>query len=211
MTPSYTTTTHGLRWLTGGNLVSDIDAGFQSLAEDVDTKLLTGGKSIIATSETRTASTYGLLATPDRVQSIILPTDGILQIRYLAQWNQSTNVAASAAIFIGATQLTASTGTGATDPSVAVTGTGSTFGVDHWLSSYWNGLISDTSTAGASPSAPVTTGQIVGSYSSSNVTGGAMCEVFAAAGTYDISVQFKTTSGTLTVKNRKLWVRVIAF
>jgi hypothetical protein len=37
--PTFTTTTkYALRWLTGTNLISDIDAGFQALAEDVDSK-----------------------------------------------------------------------------------------------------------------------------------------------------------------------------
>lgn len=37
---TYTNTAkYALRWLTGSNLVSDIDAGFQSLAEDIDSKM----------------------------------------------------------------------------------------------------------------------------------------------------------------------------
>lgn len=195
-------------------VATDTPAGhtqMQALATQTAVRLGFTGNTITATSETRTATTYGLLATPDRVQNVVVPTGGIIQVRYLAQWNQSTNVAANAAIFIGATQLTASTGIGATDPSVAVTGTGSTFGVDHWLASHANGLLSDTSTSGASPSAPSTTGQIIGTFSSSSVTGGGACDIYVPAGTYDVSVQFKTTSGTLTVKNRKLWVRALVF
>jgi hypothetical protein len=34
-----TTTKYALRWLTGGNLISDIDAGFQALAEDIDANM----------------------------------------------------------------------------------------------------------------------------------------------------------------------------
>jgi hypothetical protein len=44
-----------------------------------------------------------------------------------------------------------------------------------------------------------------------NVPFGGPVKVFAAAGTYDISVQFKTSAGTLSVKNRKLWARAVAF
>jgi hypothetical protein len=32
---------------------------------------------------------------------------------------------------------------------------------------------------------------------------------FAAAGTYNISVQYKATSGSITAKERKLWVAVL--
>jgi hypothetical protein len=34
-----TTTKYALRWLTGTNLISDIDAGFQALAEDIDANM----------------------------------------------------------------------------------------------------------------------------------------------------------------------------
>jgi hypothetical protein len=34
-----TTTKYALRWLTGTNLISDIDAGFQTLAEDIDASM----------------------------------------------------------------------------------------------------------------------------------------------------------------------------
>lgn len=168
------------------------------------------GKSIVATSETRTSSSYGLLTTPDRVQNVVLPTDGHIEVAYHAQWSQSTAVAANAAIFIGATQLQLGNASGGgTNPNQeAVTGTGTSNGIDHWLTTYELGLISDVSAGAAHPAAPVTTGMVVGSGGSGR---GGIVRVFAAAGTYDVSVQFKTTSGTLTVKNRKLWVRAIPF
>jgi hypothetical protein len=62
-----------------------------------------------------------------------------------------------------------------------------------------------------------TTGQVVGagngsvSYqnevraTTSNLMMGGPCYIFAAAGTYVVSIQFKSTSGTVTVKGRKLW------
>jgi hypothetical protein len=34
-----TTAKYALRWLTGGNLISDVDAGFQALAEDIDASM----------------------------------------------------------------------------------------------------------------------------------------------------------------------------
>src|SRR3954452_24168522 len=42
------------------------------------------GKSIIATTESRTNTAYGTLTTPDRVSSIVLPTDGLITIAYQA-------------------------------------------------------------------------------------------------------------------------------
>jgi hypothetical protein len=41
---------------------------------------------------------------------------------------------------------------------------------------------------------------------------GGSCEIFAAAGTYTVSVQFKGIGSTsVSVSNRKLWVQVLPF
>jgi hypothetical protein len=120
-------------------------------------------------------------------------------------------VAANAAIFIDSTQLTASSHTTITDRSVAVTGSGgSSHGIDHYLTSYWGGLISDTSGQPATPSAPVSTGQVIGA-DAGTPYGGLVNILMITGGTYTVSVQFKTAGGTLTVKNRKLWVRALQF
>lgn len=232
MAPTYTTTAHGLRWLPGGNLASDIDAGFQALAEDVDTKLLTGGKSIIATSETRANTAYGKLATPDQVSSVVLPTDGLLAIWFHALWHGGVGSATAvrAAIFIGANQLKVpqdgtTSGAPATEAAALNDGAGSVFTN---LVTVPIGLAGGTN--GGSNASTVTTGMVVGAapnatgldllyelggaaYTSVGdyTPGGGPVYVWAAAGTYDVSVQFKSATGTVTVKERKLWVRTIAF
>jgi hypothetical protein len=218
-----TTTRRALRWLTGSNLVSDIDAGFQALAEDVDAQLLTRsfGKSIVATAETRVNTAYGLMPTPDRVQSIVLPTDGLIAVLYQATWQESVADAARAAIFIGSNQLKVPVNL-ASLPDVESARSGSTSTAqDYPLLTDPVGLVTP---ANSLPySGDVTTGQAVGisqggttalslcyDVAGSKITvpahGGGACYVFAAAGTYDVSVQFKATSGSVTVKNRKLWV-----
>jgi hypothetical protein len=40
---------------------------------------------------------------------------------------------------------------------------------------------------------------------------GGVVSMFAAAGTYTISVQFKALSGSVTASNRKLWVQALSF
>src|ERR1700742_1010031 len=40
------------------------------------------GKSIIAGAETRSNAAYGLMPTPDRVQNIVQPVDGLIAIGY---------------------------------------------------------------------------------------------------------------------------------
>jgi hypothetical protein len=69
------------------------------------------------------------------------------------------------------------------------------------LTSHIAGLVS---VAGTGNTTEVTTGQVVGVVGS----WGGFAVVFAAAGTYDVSVQFKSSVGSVTVKNRHLWVGV---
>src|SRR3712207_3128271 len=67
--PFSTTAKHALRWLTGGSNISDIDAGFQALAEDLDAIIATADKGLLAN---RPASTPG---SPGRAGRIYTPTD----------------------------------------------------------------------------------------------------------------------------------------
>jgi hypothetical protein len=155
-------------------------------------------KSIIATEQSRENAAYGLLATPDEV-TVVLPENGLILIGYQASWKSSANEAGAAALFIGANQLKRATASsspavqevktpkGAIEFSPLATGAGG-------LASLGEGYTGD-----------VTTGQIVGTQESYG-----LCAVFAAAATYKVSVQFKASSGKVTVKNRKLWALVIA-
>lgn len=54
-----TTAKHALRWLTGGNIISDIDAGFQALAEDLDAIIATADSGVLASRPTSTGGTPG--------------------------------------------------------------------------------------------------------------------------------------------------------
>jgi hypothetical protein len=55
-----------------------------------------------------------------------------------------------------------------------------------------------------------TTGLVIGAKGSNYQTGGSV-RVEAAAGTYTVSVQFSATSGSVTVRSRKLWVEAKGF
>jgi hypothetical protein len=178
-------------------------------------------KSNIVTTESRTNTAYGTLTTPDQIASVVLPTDGLICVAYQATWQESVSGAARAAIFIGANQLQK-----ADLPAPAITQAltnGGNAGVDHSLASHSMGL---ASSGGATAyTGDVTTGQVLGpdSRTGSSYEGpatsiqavgpgtGGPCYVFAAAGTYTISVQFKSTSGSVTVKNRKLWAWTLGF
>jgi hypothetical protein len=142
------------------------------------------------------------------VTGIVLPADGLIVLAYQATWQESVGSAGRAAIFIGANQLKFAGASGA--PAFNEVGIGSVGAplTDVPLASQPFGL---SSAAAGSASSDVNTGQAVGmssSISEPHPTG--PCYIFAAPGTYTVSVQFRSLSGSLTVKNRKLWVWTMA-
>ena len=169
------------------------------------------GKSIIATEEARTNVAYGTLTTPDQVANLVLPTDGLIRVAYQAMWKESVNNTANAAIFFGANQIKIAD---ATTASPGVQEAANAKGADVYgpLYSAPLGLSPGISGVGADTTAytgDVTTGQLVGMAGAT--PNGGVCVVFAAAGTYTVSIQFRASSGTVTAKNRKLWVEAIGF
>lgn len=205
-------------------IASDAPAGhtqMQSLATQVATRLGFVGKTAISATESRTNTAYGLLTTNDRVQNVVVPTDGLLEVTYWATWQESVAGAARAAIFIGANQLKTIDASSPASPGVneALVGAGASTAIDKPLMTSSIGLVgSGIGTNTTAYTGDVTTGQAIGQITNTGsgspftiaALGGA-CRIFAAAGTYDVSVQFKSSSGSVTVKNRKLWVRVLPF
>lgn len=161
------------------------------------------GKAIIATEETHAPGGYALLATPDRVQNVVLPTDGLIVVAYQALWKTTVNNDGAAAIFIGANQLKIAAD--ASPPvlaGVSINAQGyfyALFSAPTGLAASYTGLFGDSSN--------VTTGQVIGAGS---YTSGP-CYIFAAAGTYDVSVRFSSSASTLSVKDRRLWVWTMGF
>jgi hypothetical protein len=170
------------------------------------------GKAIIATSQTLTGAGYALMPTPDRVSGLVLPTDGLIAVVYQATWNRSSTVSTpQAAIHINTSGAVAAQNTTAGGPTglQAQTSLTGSAGVDVPLASYPGGLFGNGGTV--SYTGDVTTGQIQGVGTGVGATYyGGPAYVFAAAGTYDISVRFNVGTTTLTVKNRKLWAWVVA-
>jgi hypothetical protein len=179
-----------------------------------DMRPRTRGKSIVATEQSRSNTAYGTLPTPDQVPNVVLPDGGLLRIAYQASWKNSVANAGRAAIFIGSNQLKAANQSTATSPTAQEASLTGAVG-DRYaaLAAGARGLVSMTTTPGAY-TGDVTTGQILGvgtdGETSANLSHGGVV-VFAAPGTYTISVQFKSSSGSVTVKERKLWVEAIGF
>jgi hypothetical protein len=167
------------------------------------------GKSIITTEETRTNTAYGLLTTPDRVSGIVLPEDGLIAVGYKAQWKSSVQGAGAAAIFVGSTQL----GVPGNAPGVSTEITTQHSFADlygHLFSTAGWGLEAFPATAD-DPTTPTLLGGRTEQGLDNSFKAGGVAYIFAAAGTYDVSVQFKASSGSVTAKNRKLWVWTEAF
>lgn len=167
--------------------------------------------AVIASEESRTNTSYGTLGTPDEVQEVVVPEDGLIFIGYHALWKQTVEGAARAAIFLGSNQLKFGG-----KEAAANADSNQWFGTGQWAMLGTNATANDgagtvafralvqyplASTDGHTASV-VTTGQVLGM--------GALVPVFAAADTYNISVRFKASSGTVTAKSRKLWVGVLA-
>lgn len=179
------------------------------------------GAANISASQSTSSASYTTLTTQDQVTNIVLPTNGLIAVSYQALWQESVNQQARAAIFLGANQLVAVQRftAGGGGPFVSETGISptSSAGINQSLASCGIGLMSSGFNTAYGPD--VTTGQAVGMQEGNTIVhsatetlyGGGPCYIFAAAGTYTVSVQFRAISGSVTASNRKLWVQAIPF
>lgn len=224
-----TTTRLGFPYPLGTDPIKEGAEEIQDLAEAADTANLVRsyGKSIIATEQSRTNAAYGTMATPDEVE-ITLPESGLIAVAYQATWEESNSELGRAAIFVGSSQLKiANALSGAPQTQAAVVAAAPGPNIFRPLVTTSFGLLSSYAVSTAY-TGDVTTGQAIGIAAAGlenhiyyQELGGAVgriypespggafggpCYIFAAAGTYAISVRFKASAGSVTVKNRKLWV-----
>lgn len=147
----------------------------------------------ISKEESHESTVFGTLPTADLIKEVKVGEKGLVRIGYSARFKSSIAAAGKAAIFLGANQLRLYT-TEAKPQQCSTNGTGF-----RHLSSGFSGLV--TSTSGTATGADVTTGQLI----SGGIEGG-MAELWLAAGTYEVSVRFLASEGTVTAKERRLWV-----
>lgn len=191
-----------------------------------------GVKSLPA-EELRTNAAYGTLPTADQVSGVVLPTDGLLVVWFSAMVKSAQLGQGRAAIFLGANQQKAPA---AREPApVTIAAPTSLVAADRYgfVCSCASGLVlSEPDTSAYLGS--VTTGQAVAAVAketngklTQEVNGiventgagtnidwlvvGGPCVIEAAAGTYDVSVQFKAGAGSVSAKERKLRVATIEF
>lgn len=157
---------------------------------------------VIATEEVRSSTSFGTLTEADQVK-VTIPEGFQLAVSYMATWRESVVGAARAAIFIAGNQLKAASTLGVA-PVVQEASIGKTSGTNALLTSMTAGLSGSEAQATAYPG-NVTTGQVIGV--STELARYGFCFIDIPAGTYAVSVQFKSSSGTVTVLNRKLRAR----
>lgn len=198
-------------WANGNIDSSNLSLGtLQSAAVNQASQTVKGG-SVVSTSQATSSAAYTTLGTPDQVANVQLNTPGILAIWYHATWQESVNNAARAAIFLNSNQLKAENEGSSANPTVQETALNASNGpnVPVILCTTPLGLVCPVGGGVANAyGGDVSTGQILGSLA--NGKGGGPLFAFAAGGAYTVSVEFKTSSGTVTVSNRRLYVQAFS-
>jgi hypothetical protein len=190
----------------------DAPAGYldnQDLAEEIEARLgyagAQGGKSIVPGAQGRTNAAYGLLGTPDRVPGLVLPDDDDLIFVYfhaLLLAPSGSGQVGSAAIFIEGNQLKADDGDGAPAVQEASVNGSSLTEAYQVVTTTPRGLAIGVLNSNTDVS-NVATGMALAGEAA--IGGGRLAIMGLPAGTYDITVQFKASAGTVTAKERKLY------
>ena len=180
----------------GADLPTAMTAQNERIEEVLAAGIRSSGKSIVAVEQNTSSGTYAELGTPDRVEDIVLPANGLILVRFQAEVKGNVAddpTAYGVGLFLDATQAKNALGAAL---EITPTQPGSSFSL---IASGPTGLVN----AGVVTSS-VTTGQVVSA---------GVLALTAAADTYDVSLRFKLggNSTVVTVKNRKLWVTSMAF
>lgn len=149
---------------------------------------------VITTEETRESTSFGKLTTPDEIGSVLLPENGLIFVSFTAQVKTSNEVGGGrAAIFLGATQSKGVGGGTAESANLANT-------------SFQTVISNGTSTSNMSIVAEA------GTVATTGMAASFFIPIFATASTYTVSIQVKKeTSGSITLKNRRLHVYTMGF
>lgn len=191
-----------INWVNGANVAAaNLTSALASSLGVNAGGVVRRGKTNIATEETISATSYGFATTPDRVSSVVLPTDGLIFVAFQGVWKQTGANGLKAAIFVGANQLKIGNNTGGAPVVQEATCAASALN-PNYTQLFTNKLGLQSGGAPSTDATDVTTGQLVGS----NGNDGGIVGIFAAAGTYDVGIKYLVSASTATVKNRKLWV-----
>lgn len=202
-----------LNWANGNIQPDDIAAALAQSAGVNQTGQTTKGTFSKAGSDSTSATSPSLLATPDEVAGVMLSAAGLLVVWYQAIVQlANTSSFGHVGIFlngvqarmsgVGAQQVQGAVNNADTNPHMISTG-GSNSSPDYV------GMTQDS--GGATTDPQVTTGEALGSASGSGPF--VPLFIFAGAGTYVVSARFWLTSAgnTLTASNRRLYVQALSF
>jgi hypothetical protein len=187
----------------------NVQSYLQTLATALDARIEHVGSSYNANPDSVSSTSYANPSSSfDRVQNIIVPTDGLLVVGFAGLWKVSAASTMGAALFIGANQLK-NLNTASGGAPILAEGTNTTAGATSYgfMHSGRQGI--GVGSAPATDTTLVNTGMIL--YEPTTSTDGGLCYISVAAGTYDVSVKYKISTGTLTVKERRLWVHSVQY
>lgn len=196
----------------------------EALATDLDNKwpIRSKGKSIISAEQSITSTSASLAGTPDIIEDLVLPTDGLLMVGVHLQMRVTDGSSPGSGftrLYLNENIVHIADGTilsvvkaelNTTDPNVD--------GLYKDVHSFGGGLHVAKGFS-SNVVAPITTGQVIGGRKSSSfetddtVMVGGLLAIFAAAGTYDLSLRYGGPGfgGNVSVKNRKLWAWTMPF
>lgn len=170
------------------------------------------GHSLIATSESVAGLSYAALTTPDRVSSIVVPTNGVLHVSYWAVMTKTAGGSAETGafgLFLNGTQVKSRFGSapasgasaGLFEYATVFSGFGATVSA---------AIFTDDNDAGTNILVSGNGGPV--DDTTNGHANGAFIPIQVAAGTYTVEMRFKKTSGaTITVANRRLLVKAEAY
>jgi len=178
----------GSAGITAANLAGEIPKS--KLATDAKSAFTWYTPKATATEETRTNAAFGTLTTADEIKEIVVPENGQLLVGFSANVKSSVSAAGRVAIFVGSNQLKSiSSSSGFVVQEASTSGT--SFNL---VSSATVGLIS-SSGGEAFP----TTGVVLGE---DDALAGWVTIHRLPAATYTISVRYKSSTGSVTAKER---------
>lgn len=201
--------------------IADILANFDYITDKLDGSILDGdnfsvntnsllglnstgtkrsGVSKIVTTESRTNTAYGTLPAADQVTNIFVPTNGLVFVYFFGQITESVGGAGRAAIFAGANQVKLVQPNAASVVMETAINTVTPGSFESMVSSPVGLSIQTGGTA--NESTPPLTGEAL-----ALANGVGNCHIIRGlSGTFTISVQVKSTSGSVSMRERELWV-----
>lgn len=194
----------------------DVPGDIEALAQSVDAKTYVrdSKRCSVDAEQTRSAGTFGVLGTPDRVEDLDVPAGGLVAVFFSALAKMDSSNVGEAAIFFNEDQLKVPHMGGAPQGSFARFDGGLVGNKWRWVISDPRGLRGGPFTE-TSVSDAVTTPMALAfrdDEADADLRAGGLCIVrVPIAGSYDISVRWRVTpAGVLSAKERKLWAMVVA-